>query len=486
LSGSILSVLIAAVLFITILIVHAALSRRSTVKSLLSKGYDSFGNNAYIASIFLSFIALLGYALLSDSATMHALIDVSSGYFTYTVLSGARLLKIDVEYSHVAGQSLATMLLIIIAAFYYTVQFSRIELRRFTLYSVCIYASGLLFVATNSIVVMFIAYELILLPTTLVLDYFSKTGRSREATNFMLVWTQTGAILLFFIIGKFISVVDLGGSFFVTITGTRLETNVLIILTFFGFGTKMPIWPFYWWLPEAHVEVSTNFSIVLSGVSIKFAFLGFIRFIELLGNGDVYWMCAVLSLVGLLDAAFKVDTESDIKKIVAYQTVAEMHILVLYVSLDVDAFIDAVMFIFSAHCWISTISFIIVDMISKRYHTRNVEHLYGILAESPRIIKFIFLVVFIFASVPGTMVYSIEFYIQIQGATSPFNAVLFIFVQCFLVVWSKNIWWLLWGGDALYHNYTQPFNMTKSETAFILILIAQLIPTIGITDIISG
>lgn len=61
---------------------------------------------------------------------------------------------------------------------------------------------------------------------------------------------------------------------------TRVQSNTLYILVFFGFSTKLPIFPFSWWLPEAHVEVPTNFSIVLSGISIKFAFLGFMRFAD--------------------------------------------------------------------------------------------------------------------------------------------------------------------------------------------------------------
>lgn len=70
----------------------------------------------------------------------------------------------------------------------------------------------------------------------------------------------------------------------------------------------------------------------------------------------------------------------------------------------------------------------------KRYHTRNVENLYGIFAESPRLVKLIFLIVFIFSSLPGTLIYSIEFYIQIASTTLPFNLIFFILVQFFVVV----------------------------------------------------
>ncbi len=175
-------------------------------------------------------------------------------------------------------------------------------------------------------------------------------------------------------------------------------------------------------------------------MSVKFAFLGFIRFVGTFGAGDVYWIFAAIALFGFMDAILKVDSEADIKKIVAYQTVAEMHVLVVYVSLDYSAFINFVYFMFPTHCWLSTISFILVDIISKRYHSRNLEHLYGIFYGSPLLVKFVYLTVFIFGSIPGSAVFTVEFFVQIAGSTSMFNVILFIFLQLCLVVFSKNIW----------------------------------------------
>ena len=394
-----------------------------------------------------------------------------------------KILSINVFYMTALNKALITICSVIIASIYYTIQFMRTDLFRFILYSLVLLISGLIFVSTASIFIMFVAYEGILLPTSLMLEYFSKTGRSREATRFMILWTQLGALILFFIISKFIQTDALSTSATMYISADRFETNILYLLTFFGFGTKMPVWPFYWWLPEAHVEVSTNFSIVLSGVSIKFAFIGFIRFLELLGTSDVYWICAIFALIGLLDAALKIDTESDIKKIVAYQTVVEMHAQVMYICLDFESFIDVVIFIFIGHCWLSTISFIIVDIIAKRYHTRNIEYLYGILAESPRITKVIFLIIFIYSSIPGTLIFSIEYYAQLFSSTNIFNIILFIVIQLFLVLWSKNIWWILWGGDALYHSKAQTFSFNTVEILFIFILILQLTPAATFIDI---
>ncbi len=87
----------------------------------------------------------------------------------------------------------------------------------------------------------------------------------------------------------------------------------------------------------------------------------------------------------------------------------------------------------------SVLSFILVDIIAKRYHSRNLEHLYGIFSGSPIIVKVIYLSVFVFSSLPGTSIFSVELYVQIAGSTSLFNFIVFIFFQFALVVFAKNI-----------------------------------------------
>ncbi len=178
--------LISVASFILMLVIHNILVRRSgNPTRSLSSSFS--GSNFFIIAISIVFLVVTAVAVytnvVGDASTATLLYNGVSLIF----ISFLNLLKIDFTFTHVLGQALLVMLFIIIASFYYTVTFSKTELNRFVLYSVCIYLSGMLFLLTSSISVMFIAYELILLPTTLVLEYFSKTGRSREATQFMLV-----------------------------------------------------------------------------------------------------------------------------------------------------------------------------------------------------------------------------------------------------------------------------------------------------------
>ena len=182
------------------------------------------------------------------------------------------------------------LLLICLTALYYCTHFSKDRLDAFVFYMTSVFYSGVMFVFVESAVAMFIAYEFLLIPTTLMIDGFAKTSRGVEAARFMLIWTQVGALTLFPLliystgVAMGFNIVTCAHNF------TQMQKNVIMFLAFFGFGAKMPVWPFYWWLPEAHVEVTTAFSIVLSGVSVKFAFLGFMRFVGIFCVSDLYWL----------------------------------------------------------------------------------------------------------------------------------------------------------------------------------------------------
>jgi NADH-quinone oxidoreductase subunit M len=447
-------------------------------------------NWGYGCLYILAYVLVLSWAILSTDTVWSLIVQnapnsfivIHSNSSIYTLI--LVIFKINTQYFNVYGYILVNLLILVVIALYYTVAFSKDDILQFSICIVVIYIGGLLLVTSSSILVLFIGYELILIPSIIVIDQYSKTSMGYNASTFMLVWTQLGTIILFSILGllfygKPILIDDISSYHL-----SRSMTNVLTFLIFIAFGAKLPIYPFYWWLPEAHVEVTTGFSIILSGLSIKFAFLGFIRFITWIGTSDIFWILFILVLLGFFDAMFRIDSESDIKKIVAFQTVVEMHSITAFMLLDPITFITLVLYILNVHCWISTINFIIVDIIARRYHTRNIERLYGIFARSPQVTKFIFFLTFIAGAIPGTSVFSLELLLQIQATLNPFGFILFVCSQFLVAVWSKNIWWTLWGGDLMYSDNKMMFNLTKTELILILILLVLTLPPIIIIDIL--
>lgn len=103
------------------------------------------------------------------------------------------------------------------------------------------------------------------------------------------------------------------------------EINFVFLCCLVGFGVKLPIWPFYGWLPKAHVEASTNFSIFLSGVLVKFAFFGLLKCLLVMQLEPTFIYVYPFLVLGIVDAVFKLFYQIDLKKLVAYSTVVEMH-----------------------------------------------------------------------------------------------------------------------------------------------------------------
>lgn len=139
------------------------------------------------------------------------------------------------------------MLLIIIVAIYYTVAFDMHRLLLFIVYSISVFIGGVILVIATRPLPLFISYEMLLLPTAYIIDTCSKTARSRDAAKSMCIWTQSGAFILFSAVGILI------GDHTQFLVGGHSQAGLsaagatlLVIATTFGFGTKMPIYPFYW------------------------------------------------------------------------------------------------------------------------------------------------------------------------------------------------------------------------------------------------
>jgi len=186
--------------------------------------------------------------------------------------------------------------------------------------------SGYILFFTDSLILFFLAYEMLLIPSFFILYGFAKTRRCVEAAYLMFFWTQFGALFLIF---AFIYLfITCGTSSFSIISVnffSTFEVNFFFLCCLIGFGVKLPIWPFYGWLPKAHVEASTNFSIFLSGVLVKFAFFGLLKCLITIQLEPTFIYAYPFLFIGVVDAVFKLFYQVDLKKLVAYSTVVEMH-----------------------------------------------------------------------------------------------------------------------------------------------------------------
>lgn len=284
------------------------------------------------------------------------------------------------------------------------------ELSSFMFYCLLILLSGYTLFFTDSLILFFFAYEMLLVPSFFILYKFAKTRRCVEAAYLMFFWTQFGA--LFLILGLLYLFFTCNSSQFSIITYfyfNPFEVNFLFLCVLIGFGVKLPIWPFYGWLPKAHVEASTNFSIFLSGVLVKFAFFGLLKCLLTLHLEPTFIYVHPFLVVGIVDAVFKLFYQIDLKKLVAYSTVVEMHWLTMCVVSGQSNLMLASFCMMISHALLSTNSFLLVDAVARRFKTRLLTEISGLNFMCPKLFLMTLLNTLIFLGFPGSIFFVSEF-----------------------------------------------------------------------------
>ena len=300
-------------------------------------------------------------------------------------------------------------ILITILSILFCLSYNTNELNSFFLYCTIILSAGYVMFFTSSLPVFFLAYEMLLVPSFYILYNFAKTRKCVEAAYLMFFWTQFGALFLIF---GFLYLLAVSGSHtFESISATcytTYELNFIFMCLLFGFGVKLPIWPFYGWLPKAHVEASTNFSIFLSGVLVKFAFFGLLRCLLSIQLEPTFYFVYPFLTLGITDAALKLFYQIDLKKLVAYATVVEMHWLTICVVSGQSSLMLASFCMLISHALLSTNSFLLVDAIGRRFKTRLITEINGVNFLCPKLFLLCLWNLLVFLGFPGSLMFVAE------------------------------------------------------------------------------
>jgi NADH-quinone oxidoreductase subunit M len=167
----------------------------------------------------------------------------------------------------------------------------------------------------------------------------------------------------------------------------------LWFLFIIGFAVKIPMFPFHIWLPEAHVEAPTEGSVILASLLLKLGGYGMLRFNLVMLNEASMW-CApfvqVLCIIGILYASLTALRQVDLKKIIAYSSVAHMNFVVLGIfSFSVEGIIGSV-FLMVAHGLVSGALFFLIGSLYKRFHSRLLFYYGGLVQVMPYFSIFFF------------------------------------------------------------------------------------------------
>lgn len=304
---------------------------------------------------------------------------------------------------------LMALIIVTVLTIFFLFAYNTAEFTLFTFFIVAIFVNALIFFHTRTFLLFFLSYEMFLLPSFFILYVFSKTRRAVEASIYMFFWTQFGALLLFlsFLYLRLVLHVSTFALLSLqTISGA--DCLILGICWFVGFGVKIPLWPFYGWLPKAHVEASTNFSIFLSGVLVKFAFFGLFRCLTTL-TFHGYLLLLPLLFIGICDGTWKLFIQVDLKKMVAYMTVVEMHWLCFATIGGYTPLLFSALCMLFNHALLSTQAFLLVDAVARRYKTRLLFEVQGIFLTTPYLGFLILSNLLLFLGFPGTLSFVSEF-----------------------------------------------------------------------------
>lgn len=378
------------------------------------KNIYQFLTKIFLSKItFILFITLTSLNYLLDSYCEVIFISLNNSFvlinsfFNKLLTSNSLSINLIDVYAY---PFIYVFLLITVLSIFFCMTYNTDELLTFMFYCLVILVSGYTLFFTDSLILFFFAYEMLLIPSFFILYKFAKTRRCVEAAYLMFFWTQFGALFLIFcFMYIFILCRDSSFSNISNYYFSSFEVNFIFICLLIGFGVKLPIWPFYGWLPKAHVEASTNFSIFLSGVLVKFAFFGLLKCLFTIQLEPTFIYVYPFLTIGIIDAVFKLFYQIDLKKLVAYSTVVEMHWLTICVVSGQSNLMLSSFCMMISHALLSTNSFLLVDAVARRFKTRLITEISGLNFMCPKLFLAVLLNTLIFLGFPGSIFFVSEF-----------------------------------------------------------------------------
>jgi NADH-quinone oxidoreductase subunit M len=266
--------------------------------------------------------------------------------------------------------------------------------------------------AAQDLFLFYLFFEAGLIPMYLIIGIWGGAERIYASYKFFL-YTLLGSVVMLIAMLWMVHVAGTSDSPALMAYDFPPHAQTWLWLAFFAsFAVKMPMWPVHTWLPDAHVQAPTAGSVILAGVLLKMGGYGFLRFSLPMfpeASAQLFWLVMGLSMVAIVYTSLVALVQSDMKKLIAYSSVAHM----AFVTFGLFAFnrqgIEGALLVMLSHGLVSGALFLCVGVIYDRLHTREIDRYGGLSTNMPRYAILFLLFTMASVGLPGTSGFVGEF-----------------------------------------------------------------------------